>query len=259
MLNDVKSCFPLFATHALKDYKTPMRTNGPVLIIDDDEKLRELVVEYLEEYNIATHTLPSGMEAVETIREISPCIIVLDVMMPGKDGLEVLRDIRAEHSVPIIMLTARGEDTDRIVGLELGADDYMAKPFNPRELLARIKAVLRRFEKTGDTYGKPNAASKITSGGLTLNVSRQTLLIDDDELELAPTEFRLLKALMQHADKALTRDNLMDLVWDKNFAACDRSIDVHISKLRSQLKPYEAHAKRIKTMWGTGYMFVGEL
>jgi two-component system, OmpR family, phosphate regulon response regulator OmpR len=232
-----------------------MKNNGPVLIIDDDQKLRELVAEYLEEYDFSTATLPSGMRAAETIRSLSPSVIILDVMMPSKDGLEVLRDIRAEFVTPVIMLTAKGEDTDRIVGLELGADDYMAKPFNPRELLARIKAVLRRVESCGERRADAEA---IRAGGLILNLSRQVLVVDAHEIELAPTEFRLLKALMTHADRALTRDELMDMVWDKDFEAYDRSIDVHISKLRSQLKPYPAHAKRIKTVWGTGYMFVGE-
>lgn len=232
-----------------------MNVTGPILLIDDDAKLRDLVVEYLEGYDFEVHTLPSGMEAVPTIQSVAPSLVVLDVMMPGKDGFEVLRDIRAESQVPVIMLTAKGEDTDRIVGLEIGADDYMAKPFNPRELLARIKAILRRLESvgTGDS-----SHTKITAGGLTLNVSRQTLLIEGDELELAPTEFRMLKVLMANVDKALTRDNIMDMVWDKDFSVYDRSIDVHISKLRSQLKPYETHAKRIRTVWGTGYMFAGD-
>lgn len=234
-----------------------MENNGPILLIDDDEKLRELVVEYLSEYGYDIRTLSSGMKAVETIQEETPCVVVLDVMMPGKDGLEVLRDIRGVSSVPVIMLTAKGEDTDRIVGLELGADDYMAKPFNPRELLARIKAVLRRFKLAQTAEAAKKDSTIMEAGGLVLNVSKQTLLVEGDELELPPTEFRLLKALMANADAALTRDNLMDMVWDKDFSIFDRSIDVHISKLRSQLKPYEAHAKRIKTVWGTGYMFVG--
>ena len=234
-----------------------MENNGPILLIDDDEKLRELVAEYLQEYGYDIRTLSSGMKAVETIRETGPCVVILDVMMPGKDGLEVLRDIRGASNVPVIMLTAKGEDTDRIVGLELGADDYMPKPFNPRELLARIKAVLRRTrlaEAAGER--KPHTAL-LEAGGLTLNRSKQTLLVEGDELELAPTEFRLLNALMSNPDAALTRDELMDMVWDRDFSAFDRSIDVHISKLRAQFKPYKAHANRIKTVWGTGYMFVG--
>jgi len=235
-----------------------MDMNGPILIVDDDDKLRELLVEYLEEYGYKVHTLPSGMECAKTVRNIHPSVVVLDVMMPGKDGLEVLRELRTESTVPVIMLTAKGEDTDRIVGLELGADDYMAKPFNPRELLARIKAILRRLEAAGDNANEQDTTF-IEAGGLTLSLSKQTLLVEGNELELAATEFRLLKVLMSNADKALTRDDLMDMVWDKDFSAYDRSIDVHISKLRSQLKQYAQHEKRIKTVWGTGYMFVGDV
>lgn len=233
-----------------------MDTNKPVLIVDDDDKLQELLVEYLEEYGYEVSTLPSGEKCVETVHSIDPCVVVLDVMMPGKDGLEVLRDLRGESKVPVIMLTAKGEDTDRIVGLELGADDYMAKPFNPRELLARIKAVLRRFEVAAEPKMNrdPNL---VEAGGLILSLSRQTLSVNGKELELAATEFRLLKVLMENPDRALTRDDLMDMVWDKDFSAYDRSIDVHISKLRSQLKQYPDHEKRIKTVWGTGYMFMG--
>lgn len=235
-----------------------MENTAPVLIIDDDARLRELLVEYLEEYGYDVRTLPSGIEAVRAVHEVKPCVVVLDVMMPGKNGLDVLRDIRSEHSVPVIMLTAKGEETDRIVGLELGADDYMAKPFNPRELLARIKAVLRRFEVVPDAQKEQVSSSRVEVGGVVLNVSRQTLLVEGDELELSATEFRLLKALMDEPDTALTRDQLMTRVWGRDFAAFDRSIDVHISKLRSLLKPYEKHSGRIKTVWGTGYLFLGE-
>ncbi|WP_147820608.1 response regulator [Salidesulfovibrio onnuriiensis] len=235
-----------------------MDTNGPILLIDDDRKLRALIEEYLVEYGFEIHTLSSGRDALATVLKLNPSVIILDVMMPGKDGFEVLQEIRTESSAPVIMLTAKGEDTDRIVGLELGADDYMAKPFNPRELLARIKALLRRIDAIENSGRKRKKNTRIAVGGMELNVSKQTLLIEGEELELAPTEFRLLKVLMSNPDAALTRDELMDLVWDKDFSAYDRSIDVHISKLRTQLKEYPEHAKRIKTVWGTGYMFVGE-
>ncbi|GAB7023588.1 response regulator [Salidesulfovibrio brasiliensis] len=234
-----------------------METDGTILIIDDDEKLRALLTQYLEGYGYSVLTLPSGVEAVGTVRESSPCIVVLDVMMPGPDGFDVLREIRAASSVPVIMLTAKGEDADRIVGLELGADDYMPKPFNPRELLARIKAVLRRYP--GERPQTSGAPKLLEAGGLSLDLSRQLLLIDGDELELTSTGFRLLKAFMENRDKALTRDELMNLVWDREFSAYDRSIDVHVSKLRTMLKPYPAHEKRIRTVWGTGYMFVGSV
>ncbi|MBI9079867.1 MAG: response regulator [Pseudodesulfovibrio sp.] len=234
-----------------------MIMNGDILIVDDDAALRELLTEYLEGYGFTVLNLPSGEKAAETVRQKTPCLVILDVMMPGRDGLEVLREIRALSSVPVIMLTAKGEDTDRIVGLELGADDYMPKPFNPRELLARIKAVLRRYENVVAKSEAYTSTSAIEIGGLILNISRHVLIIEGDELELLATEFRLLKALMENPDIALTRDELMNLAWDKDFSAFDRSIDVHISKLRSLLKPYSSHGKRIKTVWGTGYMFVG--
>ncbi|WP_027177599.1 response regulator [Maridesulfovibrio bastinii] len=228
-----------------------MANDERVLIIDDDSKLIELITEYLTGYGYSVSSLPNGDNTLETLKNSEPDIIILDVMMPGKDGFEILNEIRREFPTPIIMLTAKGEETDRIVGLEMGADDYIAKPFNPRELLARIKAVLRR---SGDK--NTGAQKKISSGGITLNTGKQLLEIDDDRIELSHTEFRLFKALMQNVNIALTRDELMTLVWDKDFTAFDRSIDVHISKLRSLLKPYPAHEKRIRTVWGTGYMFV---
>ncbi len=233
-----------------------MDTNSCILIIDDDDELRDLLSEYLEGYGYAVSTLSSGEKAVETVAALSPCLVILDVMLPHKNGLDVLGELRGRFSVPVIMLTAKGEDTDRIVGLELGADDYLAKPFNPRELLARIKAVLRRIDLTPSDPAS-QAAQDLTAGGLKLSMSRQTLVVGGDEIELSSTEFRLLKVFMENPDKAMTRDELMNLVWDKDFSAFDRSIDVHVHKLRSLLKPYQEHKTRIKTVWGTGYLFVG--
>lgn len=233
-----------------------MSTDGVILMIDDDDELRGLTTEYLGGYGYAVLTLPSGEKAVETVREKKPSLVILDVMMPGKDGFEVLGELRTHSPVPVIMLTAKGEDTDRIVGLEMGADDYMPKPFNPRELLARIKAVLRRYEG-GEVASEANTVRKLACGGLVLDTSRQVLVVDGDELELSATEYRLLKVFMENSDSAMTRDELMTLVWDKDFSAYDRSIDVHVHKLRTLLKPYGQHKDRIKTVWGTGYMFLG--
>ncbi|CCH50188.1 response regulator [Pseudodesulfovibrio piezophilus] len=234
-----------------------MDNNGAILIIDDDDELRELITEYLTGYGFKVLTLPSGEKVVETVTAEKPCLVILDIMMPGKDGLQVLGELRTVSSVPVIMLTAKGEDTDRIVGLELGADDYMPKPFNPRELLARIKAILRRYEIIASENGTRHSTRLIECGGLSLNTARQVVTVEEDELELSATEYRLLKVFMNNPDTAMTRDELMNLVWDKDFSAFDRSIDVHVHKLRSLLKPYEAHASRIKTVWGTGYMFLG--
>ncbi|WP_319778568.1 response regulator transcription factor [Maridesulfovibrio sp.] len=233
-----------------------MEQQFTVLIVDDDAKLRDLLTQYLEGYGYKVVTLPSGEGLIEKEKETSPEIVILDIMMPGKDGLEVLRELRPHSNVPVIMLTAKGEDTDRIVGLELGADDYISKPFNPRELLARIKAVLRRAQDPGRRAVKISGQIKVA--GLVLHLSHQKLEIGDDSVELSSTEFKLLKSLMENPGQPMTRDDLMTSVWGKDFNAFDRSIDVHISKLRALLKPYPDHESRIKTVWGTGYMFVSE-
>lgn len=228
-----------------------------VLLVDDDEKLRNLLSEYLLGYGYKVLTLVDGSAVPETIKKESPDIVILDIMMPVKDGLDVLKDIRRIFPIPVIMLTAKGEATDRIVGLELGADDYLPKPFDPRELLARIKAVLRRGLPTEKEASKDEALI-IKAGGLTLNRAKQTLTVEDKEVELSSTEYKILEALMDHPNTVLSRDRLMNLARGRDFMAFDRSIDVHISKLRAKLDAYPRFRKTIKTVWGTGYMFVDE-
>ena len=227
-----------------------------VLLVDDDEKLLKLVKEYLEGYGFRVLTLPDGSAVMKTIAAKSPDIVILDIMLPGKDGLAVLKEVRTEHSVPVIMLTAKGEDADRIVGLELGADDYLPKPFNPRELLARVKAVLRRPPHLDEMKAREDKTKLIKVGGMSLNIAKQTLMVDDKEMELSSTEYKVLEALMKHPNVVMTRDQLMTLARGRDFMAFDRSIDVHISKLRAKLKPFPKYGKSIKTVWGTGYMFV---
>ena len=230
-----------------------------VLLVDDDAKLRKLLREYLEGYGLHILTLADGLSVAKTIREESPDMIILDIMLPKRDGLEVLKEIRMEFSVPVIMLTAKGEDADRIVGLELGADDYLPKPFNPRELLARIKAVLRRLPDRDRSKARRDENMLIEAGGLMLNKAKQTLLIEDKEVELSSTEYKLLEALMENPNRVMSRDRLMNLARGRDFMAFDRSIDVHISKLRAKLEPDPRSPQRIKTVWGTGYMFVDTL
>lgn len=227
-----------------------------VLLIDDDGKLRKLLREYLEENGFQVLTLADGSECLDKIRTESPDIVILDILLPGKDGLEILREIRMNYSIPIIMLTAKGEDTDRIVGLELGADDYLAKPFNPRELLARMKAVLRRVvdEKTGVVEG--DTGLYIKAGDLTLNRAKQNLQLEGMEVELSSTEYKILEVLMTRPNTVLNRDQLMNLARGRDFDAFDRSIDVHISNLRAKIESDPRSPKRIKTVWGSGYMFV---
>jgi DNA-binding response OmpR family regulator len=224
-----------------------------VLLVDDDQKLRALLVEYLEGYDFQVSTLADGEAVVKTIEKEKPEIVILDVMLPKRDGFEVLKEVRLQSNVPVIMLTARGEETDRVVGLELGADDYLPKPFSPRELLARMKAVLRRLEpKT------PNMddTRRIEAGDLVLDPAGQTLFIAGKEVPLSSAEFSVLKVLMENPNRVLSRDHIMNLGRGRDFMAFDRSIDVHISKLRAKLESDPRSPRRIKTVWGSGYMFV---
>jgi two-component system phosphate regulon response regulator OmpR len=222
-----------------------------VLIIDDDEKLCKLLGEYLMANGFLTLRLADGSKVMKTLSSEAPDIIILDIMLPGKDGLEVLKEIRRDHTLPVIMLTAKGDDTDRIVGLELGADDYLPKPFNPRELLARMKAVLRRSEYRAKDAGEQPHDLSITAGGITLNMAKQTVVVESNELE-----YRILEVLMKNPNTVLSRDQLMTLARGRDFTAFDRSIDVHISKLRAKVEDDPRTPRRIKTVWGSGYMFV---
>ena len=226
------------------------------MIVDDDRKLRELLTEYLMEFGFQVSTLSDGLGILSAIKEGNPDIIILDIMLPHKDGFEILREIRTSFSVPVIMLTARGEDADRIVGLELGADDYLPKPFNPRELLARIRAVLRRSVAPKSGEVDLHKDHLIEAGGLELDTARRVVKVADEEVELSSTEYDLLKVLMEHPNRALNRDQLMSMARGRDFMAFDRSIDVHISKLRAKVESNPRDPKRIKTVWGTGYIFV---
>ena len=227
-----------------------------VLIIDDDEKLCKLLKEYLEANGFKVIALADGSDVKKTLQKESPEMVILDIMLPGKDGLEVLKEIRLDHTLPVIMLTAKGDETDRIVGLELGADDYLPKPFNPRELLARMKAVLRRTVPEDRDKVKKKEDTLLKAGGVTLNKAKQTIWVEGKELELSSTEYKILEVLMRHPNVVFSRDQLMNLARGRDFMAFDRSIDVHISKLRAKLEPDPRSPTRIKTVWGTGYMFV---
>lgn len=229
-----------------------------VLIIDDDAKLQSLLREYLEGYGFEVASLGDGLGAAAAVAEIDPGIVILDIMMPGPDGLEVLSRIRKSSAVPVIMLTAKGEDGDRIVGLELGADDYLAKPFNPRELLARIKAVLRRAQAAPPAGPVPQAADAgaLEVDGLRLDPGRRCLVVEGDEVELSATEYKVLETLMRRPGMLFSRDQLLKAARGRDAEAYDRAIDVHISNLRAKLAGYPRGPERIKTVWGSGYMFV---
>lgn len=237
----------------------PPEPGARVLIIDDDVKLQNLLREYLEQFGYRVESRFTGAETPDLLEATSPDLIILDIMLPQRDGFAVLQDIRKQSDAPVIMLTARGEDSDRIVGLEMGADDYLPKPFNPRELLARMKAVLRRTRAPADAGpGKARAEERILeAGGFALNRARRTLLANGREEEISTAEYRLLEALMERPNEALSRDAIMNITRGRDFMGFERSIDVHISRIRARLKKL-GFPGRIKTIWGTGYMFIDD-
>ncbi|MGL4370649.1 MAG: response regulator [Spirochaetota bacterium] len=225
-----------------------------VLIIDDDRKLQILLAEYLTEYGYEVFSHEEGIDVNEKIESISPDIILLDVMLPGKNGVEVLREIRSTLQIPVIMLTAKGDEADRIVGLELGADDYMPKPFSPRELLARMKAVLRRCSaEPAQSQDKENL---LCAGGISLDPSSMTIVCGGLKTELSRTEYRIMEALMKNPNTVMSRDTIMNIARGRDVMSFERSIDVHVSKLRAKVEEISGDSHRIKTVWGTGYMYV---
>ncbi|MGK7888870.1 MAG: response regulator [Leptolyngbyaceae cyanobacterium] len=232
-----------------------------ILIVDDDSEIRELLSQFLQSHGYRTETAADGVVMQETLQQISPDLIVLDVMLPGDDGLSLCRQLRATSTIPIIMLTAVDADMDRIIGLEMGADDYVTKPFNPRELLARIKAVLRRVDYA-QTSTKGESTDCFGFEGWCLDVGRRELRMDWPNTAAAGTlvsltagEFDLLLAFVEHPQRVLSRDQLLE--YTKGYAAIsfDRSIDVQLSRLRRKIEPNPKEPKLIKTVRGGGYMF----
>lgn len=223
-----------------------------IYLVDDDAKLRKLLVKFLKEYGFAVREFADGSGLDAALAAQQPDAVILDVMLPGESGLDILRRVRQESAVPVIMLTAKGEDEDRILGLELGADDYLPKPFNPRELLARLNAILRRSASSQET--EVPAANDLEVAGLLLNRGRRTISSGGRELALSATEFRLLEALMSRPNMILSRDELLNYARGKDFGPYDRSIDVHIGKLRTKIESLPGAKKCIKTVWGSGYM-----
>lgn len=223
-----------------------------IFLVDDDQKLRRLLTKFLGNEGFAIREFPDGSEVISALSGGEPAAVILDIMLPGESGLDILKRLRRSFTVPVIMLTAKGDDEDRITGLELGADDYLPKPFNPRELLARINAVLRRSGTSRPEAGA--AVGTIEAGGLVLNRKRRSVSTGGGEVELSATEYRLLEALMTHPGMVLTRDELLNYARGKDFGPFDRSIDVHIGKLRAKTELLSGGKRCIKTVWGSGYM-----
>lgn len=227
-----------------------------ILIVDDDQALRELLQRYLGEQGFTTAAVASGDAMKNWMSNHQPDLVVMDLMLPGEDGLSLTRDLRATTKLPILILSARGEDIDRIVGLEIGADDYLAKPFNPRELVARIRAVLRRNSASNHASEDPLENNKLyTFGAFVLNLNNQTLHKDDEDIALTSGEIALLALLVQHPNHVLTRDHLIDLLKGYDRSPFDRSIDVRITRLRHKIEEDPKHPRYIRTVWGKGYLF----
>ncbi len=221
-----------------------------ILIVDDDKNIAELISLYLEKEGYDTMQIHDGIEAVDAFYSYSPDLIILDLMLPGKDGLDVCKEIRQTSEIPIIMLTAKGETFDKILGLELGADDYMVKPFDTKELTARVKAVLRRSE-----VRNKNSESKeeITLKGLNINLSNYTVTYLGEKIDMPPKELELLYFLAANPNKVFTRDQLLDRIWGYEYIGDTRTVDVHVKRIREKIN--ETDSWGLKTVWGIGYKF----
>jgi len=233
-------------------------TAPKILLVDDDVRLRDLLSRYLTEQGFQVTAIADSSQLDRKLQRDPPHLVVLDLMLPGEDGLSVCRRLRgADETVPIIMLTAKGEEVDRIVGLEMGADDYLPKPFNPRELVARIHAVLRRHGER-PTPGAPTTEGRVAFGGHVLDLAARTLERDGDVQTLTTGEFSLIKVFVQYPRQPLAREKLMLLARGRDHEVFDRAIDVQVSRLRKLVEPDPAAPRYIQTVWGFGYVYVPE-
>lgn len=223
-----------------------------VLIIDDDHKLNELLKDYLTQFQMTVLTAEHPHDGLAMFRQKAPSLIILDLMLPEMDGFAVCREIRKSSPVPIIMLTARGDLPDRVAGLELGADDYLAKPFEPRELVARIQSVLRRTELTGS----PSPFERLKADDLTVNLRSRSAWLEGRSLELTTMEFEILALFLHNPGAVLSREEIMERIRGIDWEAFNRSIDVSVSRLRQKLRDDPKHPRYIKTIWGAGYQFL---
>ena len=226
-----------------------MTTHHSILIVEDETKIAELLRDYLEAASFAVSCLYQGDGVVSAVKENPPDLVLLDVMLPGKDGMEICRAIRKFSTVPIIMITARIEEIDRLIGLQLGADDYICKPFSPREVVARVKAVLRRV------HPDPDAGRLVVAGPIRLDEETHQVTIDDEDLKLTPSEFGLLKVMMTHPGRVFSRNELINKVQGYDFEGYDRTIDTHVKNLRKKIDARLPGQEVITTVYGLGYKF----
>ncbi len=219
-----------------------------ILIADDNQQITSVLEEYLKKEGHTAHVAKDGEEAVALFRKLKPDAVLLDVMMPKMDGFAVCREIRSMSSVPVIMVTARGEDFERIMGLDIGADDYIVKPFSPGELMARLRAVLRRMDREQAGAGQVTAV-----GNLLVDLDTYTARVDGSEVNLTKKELELLYTLASHKDKVFSRENLLESLWGYEYFGDSRTVDSHIKRLRAKLDAYGPVGWEIKTIWGVGY------
>jgi DNA-binding response OmpR family regulator len=230
-----------------------------ILVVEDDIALRETLAYNLSRQDYTVRSVGDGLSALKAARQAQPDLILLDLMLPGMDGIEVCRILRQEMNIPILILTARDDEIDRVIGLEIGADDYITKPFSMRELMARVKAHLRRERliRQEVTPSDETAQEVLEFANLRIDLSRREALIDGSPIALKPKEFDLLVFLAQHRRQALTRQFLLERVWGWDFAGGTRTVDVHMHWLREKIEPDPAHPSRIVTVRGSGYRFEG--
>ncbi len=223
-----------------------------VLVIDDDRRLRDMLRTYLSGHGLQVETAADGRAGLASVENLEPDAVVLDVMLPDLDGFEICRRIRASSEVPVLMLTARGDETDRVVGLELGADDYLPKPFSPRELLARLRAITRRQRTSERETADPEV---LRFGDLEVDQGARQARVEGEPRPLTSHQFEILSALARNAGRVLSREQIMDAVRGEALEAFDRSIDVHISRIRAAIEDDPKHPRRIVTVRGVGYVF----
>lgn len=224
-----------------------------MLVADDDPNVFEIVRIYFEQQNIELIEAYDGLSALELVEKTKPDLVILDVMMPKMDGYETCREILKRYDLPIIMLTAKGEEFDRVLGLELGADDYMTKPFSPRELVARMKAIFRRMQPRGGAAAEEEQKKQYEYNNLIINLERREVISSGEKIALRPKEFDLLVCLAKHPGTVYTREQLLELVWGYDFLGDIRTVDVHVKNVRKKLNSPDRDY--IQTVWGVGYKF----
>ncbi len=226
-------------------------SHGTVLVVDDEDDIADVLRTYLEREGYEVHVCRDGADALTDVARLHPDVLVLDVMLPGMDGLNVCREIRKTRNIPILMLSARGDDVDKILGLEVGADDYLTKPFNPKEMVARVRAMFRRLKMAP----APSDEEVIVRRSLRIQVTGQRVELDGKPVQLTPLEFALLRTLAANAGNVMTRQDLLNKVWGPEFFGDERTVDVHVRHLRGKLQRVAPGPQYITSVWGVGYRY----